>query len=292
MQNERMLKWFEFAHLPPHLQEVLGHSESLPKGLREVCESGPERTVALRKLLEARTRLAARSCILGAKTNDHFPSSIMLLTGDGREDVVEFTRCVHCGAHIPFKASIEGIVSGLCGWATVPSATASTASSARLASPSSSSSTTSRLAVIGSPRDRFRFSFPGANSWRQRQRPRQREATRLPRATRGQAPATSRPTMLSSPSARSRGRRVRLPARSVVRFSIPSGATIDGIEVLLQTLRNGDVKISSFACLDDARTQLGDNKANVGVVLARHVDAHELHGGSPTTGQLGSLGTR
>ena len=40
------------------------------------------------------------------------PSSIMLLTGDGREDVVEFTRCVHCGAHIPFKASIEGIVSG------------------------------------------------------------------------------------------------------------------------------------------------------------------------------------
>ena len=41
-----------------------------------------------------------------------FPSSIMLLTGDGREDVVEFTRCVHCGAHIPVKASIEGIVAG------------------------------------------------------------------------------------------------------------------------------------------------------------------------------------
>lgn len=40
------------------------------------------------------------------------PASIMLLTGDGREDVVEFTRCVHCGAHIPFKASIEGLVAG------------------------------------------------------------------------------------------------------------------------------------------------------------------------------------
>lgn len=40
------------------------------------------------------------------------PASIMLLAGDGREDVVEFTRCVHCGAHIPFKASIEGLVAG------------------------------------------------------------------------------------------------------------------------------------------------------------------------------------
>jgi hypothetical protein len=54
MQNERMLKWFEFAHLPPHLQEVSRPFGELASKVCEVCESGPERTVALRKLLEAK----------------------------------------------------------------------------------------------------------------------------------------------------------------------------------------------------------------------------------------------
>lgn len=52
--NERMLKWFEFAHLPPHLQEISKPFGELAKSLCEVVEPGPERTVALRKLLEAK----------------------------------------------------------------------------------------------------------------------------------------------------------------------------------------------------------------------------------------------
>ena len=52
--NERMLKWFEFSHLPPHLQEVSRPFGELAAKICEACESGPERTVALRKLLEAK----------------------------------------------------------------------------------------------------------------------------------------------------------------------------------------------------------------------------------------------
>ena len=54
MTEDRMLKWFEYEHLPETLKEV-----SSPFGLiaRKLCydlEPGPERTVALRKLLEAK----------------------------------------------------------------------------------------------------------------------------------------------------------------------------------------------------------------------------------------------
>lgn len=54
MNEERMLKWFEFAHLPPHLQEVSKPFGELANRIVETCESGPERTVALRKLLESK----------------------------------------------------------------------------------------------------------------------------------------------------------------------------------------------------------------------------------------------
>ena len=54
MNEERMLKWFEFSHLPPDLQQVSGQFHALATGLCEVTEPGPERTVALRKLLEAK----------------------------------------------------------------------------------------------------------------------------------------------------------------------------------------------------------------------------------------------
>ncbi len=52
--NERMLKWFEYAHLPEHLQTVSKPFGDLAQTLVENVESGPERTVALRKLLEAK----------------------------------------------------------------------------------------------------------------------------------------------------------------------------------------------------------------------------------------------
>lgn len=53
-QQERMLKWFEFAHLPEHLKVVSAKFHELAHSLCATVEPGPERTVALRKLLEAK----------------------------------------------------------------------------------------------------------------------------------------------------------------------------------------------------------------------------------------------
>lgn len=54
MVEERMMKWFEFAHLPPHLQETSSRFWDIACQLTATIEPGPERTVALRKLLEAK----------------------------------------------------------------------------------------------------------------------------------------------------------------------------------------------------------------------------------------------
>ena len=54
MDEERMLKWFQFAHLPDHLQVVSARFWELACSICELTEPGPERTVSLRKLLEAK----------------------------------------------------------------------------------------------------------------------------------------------------------------------------------------------------------------------------------------------
>ena len=53
-QVERMLKWFEFSHLPERLQAVSRPFGELALRLCEQVAPGPERTVALRKLLESK----------------------------------------------------------------------------------------------------------------------------------------------------------------------------------------------------------------------------------------------
>ena len=52
--HDRMLKWFVYEHLPQHLQVVSRHFAELAEFVCECAEPGPERTVALRKLLEAK----------------------------------------------------------------------------------------------------------------------------------------------------------------------------------------------------------------------------------------------
>lgn len=52
--EERMLKWFEFGHLPQDLQAVGMHFKHVAIALVSMLRPGPERTVALRKLLEAK----------------------------------------------------------------------------------------------------------------------------------------------------------------------------------------------------------------------------------------------
>lgn len=54
MAEERMMKWFAYAHLPEHLQAVSKPFGELAETLCATVEPGPERTVALRKLLEAK----------------------------------------------------------------------------------------------------------------------------------------------------------------------------------------------------------------------------------------------
>lgn len=52
--EDRMLKWFAWEHLPPHLQLVSKPFGELAANICKEIEAGPERTVALRKLLEAK----------------------------------------------------------------------------------------------------------------------------------------------------------------------------------------------------------------------------------------------
>lgn len=52
--DERMLKWFAVDHLPEHLQAVSGRFCDCAHGIVATLKPGPERTVALRKLLEAK----------------------------------------------------------------------------------------------------------------------------------------------------------------------------------------------------------------------------------------------
>lgn len=52
--DDKMMKWFVYEHLPAHLQEVSQPFHELAQGLCDKLDPGPERTVALRKLLEAK----------------------------------------------------------------------------------------------------------------------------------------------------------------------------------------------------------------------------------------------
>jgi hypothetical protein len=49
-----MLRWFAYAHLPEKLQEYSKAFYILAETVVLTIEPGPERTVALRKLLEAK----------------------------------------------------------------------------------------------------------------------------------------------------------------------------------------------------------------------------------------------
>lgn len=51
---EPMLKWFAFDHLPEHLQVVSEPFHDLAHHLVQTVPRSPERTVALRKLLEGK----------------------------------------------------------------------------------------------------------------------------------------------------------------------------------------------------------------------------------------------
>jgi hypothetical protein len=49
-----IMKYFEFAHLPPKLQEVSKPIGELAKHMDDILPDGPEKSFGLRKLLEAK----------------------------------------------------------------------------------------------------------------------------------------------------------------------------------------------------------------------------------------------
>lgn len=51
---EPILQFFEYKHLPEHLQKVSASFNAMANALVEKLPRNPERTVALRKLLEAK----------------------------------------------------------------------------------------------------------------------------------------------------------------------------------------------------------------------------------------------
>jgi len=54
MDEDRMLKWFAFEHLPDHLKVVSTKFYEAACSICTLVNPGPECTVALRKLLEAK----------------------------------------------------------------------------------------------------------------------------------------------------------------------------------------------------------------------------------------------
>lgn len=52
--TDPMLQFFQYEHLPPHLKEVSAPFGNLATLIVKILPRNPERTVALRKLLEAK----------------------------------------------------------------------------------------------------------------------------------------------------------------------------------------------------------------------------------------------
>jgi hypothetical protein len=49
-----LMQFFEYAHLPEHLQQISQPFGELAKQIQETLPDNPEKTTALRKLLEAK----------------------------------------------------------------------------------------------------------------------------------------------------------------------------------------------------------------------------------------------
>lgn len=54
MSSEHILQFFTYSHLPPHLQAISKPFGDLAQEIVTTLPRNPERTVALRKLLEAK----------------------------------------------------------------------------------------------------------------------------------------------------------------------------------------------------------------------------------------------
>jgi len=65
MSEERMMKWFGYEHLPEHLQTTSKQFHTLATIIVANIEPGPERTVAMRKLLESKDAAVRATLVPG-----------------------------------------------------------------------------------------------------------------------------------------------------------------------------------------------------------------------------------
>lgn len=63
--EDRMIKWFAYEHLPPELQTVSKMFHALAMSISQGIDRGPERTVALRKLLESKDAAVRAAMVPG-----------------------------------------------------------------------------------------------------------------------------------------------------------------------------------------------------------------------------------
>ena len=73
MENEHILQFFKHSHLPDNLQNVSRPFADLADIVMKLPRN-PERTVALRKILEGKDA-AVRAAIAGAYTATDYPSA-------------------------------------------------------------------------------------------------------------------------------------------------------------------------------------------------------------------------
>lgn len=72
MPQDRMLQFFKYSHLPTNLQLVSKPFGDLAQSLVDTLPHNPERTVALRKLLESKD-CAVRSLLEGETYGPGYP---------------------------------------------------------------------------------------------------------------------------------------------------------------------------------------------------------------------------
>lgn len=82
-----LLRWFEYGHLPPHLQAVSAPVGELAREMVELLPDGPELTTGLRKLLEA------KDCLVRAAIDADLPVMTRATVRDGSSELP--SRCPH-----------------------------------------------------------------------------------------------------------------------------------------------------------------------------------------------------
>ncbi len=70
--KDPMLRFFQYEHLPPHLQVAIKPFCDLAVVIVDTFPRNPDRTVALRKLLEAKDCAVWRCLACGSVADDEF----------------------------------------------------------------------------------------------------------------------------------------------------------------------------------------------------------------------------